>query len=133
MTEEEKAELKKLEESSGFIKHNHFHVVEVEKGKKTILEVELKEEALNPFGFAHGGLIFGLGDTAMGITARSTGRNAVTLTSSITYLKPTIGKKLRAEAEIIKAGKKTSYLRCNFYDENNNLTATMDGSYYYID
>ncbi len=133
MTEEERQELQKLEESSGFIKHNHFHVEEVEKEKKTVLSVELKEEALNPYGFAHGGLIFGLGDTAMGITARSTGRNAVTLNSTITYLRPTVGKTLKAEAEMIKNGKKTCYLRCNFYDEKNNLTAIMDASYYYTD
>ena len=82
MTEEE--QLKQLEESSGFIKHNHFHVVEVEKGKRTKLEVELTEDVLNPYGFAHGGLIFGLGDTAMGITAHSMGRSPVTLSSSIT-------------------------------------------------
>ncbi len=131
MTDEEA--IRQLEESSGFIKHNHFHVVEVDKGKQTILEVKLTEDALNPYGFAHGGLIFGLGDTAMGITARSTGRNAVTLNSNITYLRPTVGKTLKAEAEMIKNGKKTCYLRCNFYDEKNNLTAIMDASYYYTD
>jgi acyl-CoA thioesterase len=131
MTDEEA--IRQLEESSGFIKHNHFHVVEVDKGKQTILEVKLTEDALNPYGFAHGGLIFGLGDTAMGITVRSTGRNAVTLTSSITYLRPSLGNTLRAEAEMIKDGKHTSYLKCNFYDEEEKLTASMDASYYYTD
>lgn len=132
MTEEEKLELEKLESSSGFIKHNKFHVLEVEKGKSTTMEVDLTEDALNPYGFAHGGLIFGLGDTAMGITARSSGRNAVTLSSSISYLRPTVGSKLKAVAEIVKDGKQTCFLRCNFYDENEKLTATMDASYYYV-
>ena len=118
---------------SGYIKHNHHHIIEVEKGKKSVLEVELTEESLNPYGYAHGGLIFGLGDTAMGILARSTGKKAVTLNSSISYLRPTLGKKVTAVAELIKNGKKTCYLRCNFYDENEKLTATMDANYYYID
>ena len=94
---------------------------------------DIREESLNPYGFAHGGLIFGLGDTAMGILSRSSGRKAVTLNSTINYLRPVVGKILRAEAEMIKDGKKTCLLRCNFYDENNKLTATMDGNYCYID
>ena len=130
MTDEEL--LKETLEKKGFINHNHFEVVEVDKGKKVTMKVELTEESLNPYGFAHGGLIFGLGDTAMGVAARSTGRNAVTLSSSISYLKPSMGKVLKAEAEIIKSGKTTCYLRCNFYDEADALTATMDANYYYI-
>ena len=120
-------------EETGFINHNHFHIIEVVKEKSATLQADLTEESLNPYGFAHGGLIFGLGDTAMGTVARSTGRNAVTLTSSITYLRPTKGKTLKAIAEMIKNGKQTCYLRCNFYDEKEKQTATMDASYYYID
>lgn len=124
--------LKQMEEKPGFFNHNNYHVVSIEKEKRVVLEANLTENSLNPYGFAHGGLIFGLGDTAMGIAARSFGRNAVTQNSSITYLRPSTGKKLRAEAEIIKAGKATCYLRCNFYDDDNKLTATMDASYFYI-
>ena len=130
MTDEEL--LDEMMEKNGFIKHNRFEVVEIEKGKKVTMKVELAEDSMNPYGFAHGGLIFGLGDTAMGVAARSTGRNAVTLSSNISYLKPSMGKVLRAEAEIVKSGKTTCYLRCNFYDEENALTATMDANYYYI-
>ncbi len=133
MTDEELELLKKLEEDPGYISYNHHHVESVEKGKKAVLTIELREESLNPYGFAHGGLIFGLGDTAMGILSRSSGRKAVTLNSTINYLRPVVGKILRAEAEMIKDGKKTCLLRCNFYDENNKLTATMDGNYCYID
>ena len=133
MTEEEKEQLKAMENSSGFIKLNKYHVLEIAKGEKTVMEADITEDSLNPFDFAHGGFIFGLGDTAMGVTARSTGRNAVTLNSNITYLRPTVGKKLKAVAELIKDGKKTCFLRCNFYDENEKLTATMEGNYYYID
>ena len=116
-----------------FIKHNHYQLIELEDGKKAIGEAELTEASLNPYGYAHGGFIFGLGDTAMGLVALSTGRNAVTLNGTINYLKPTIGKKLKVVAEMMKNGKKTCYLRCSFYDDNANLTATMDGNYYYID
>ena len=118
---------------SGFIEHNHFQIVEVQNGQKAILKVALVEETLNPYKFAHGGLIFSLGDTAMGVVARSTGKKAVTLNCSIHYLRPTVGNELTAIAEMIKDGKKTCYLRCNFYDDDNKLTATMDGNYFYVE
>lgn len=125
--------LKKMFTEEGFIKHNHYQMVEVEKGKKTIMKVDLEETTKNPYGVAHGGLIFGLGDTAMGVVARSTGRSAVTLNANITYLKPGKGKTLKAVAEMIKDGKTTCYIRCNFYNEQETLIATMDSNYFYID
>ena len=129
MTDEEL--MRQFEEQDGFIKHNNIKVISFEKGKSAVLEAKLTKESLNPFGFAHGGIIFGLGDTAMGVAVISSGRNAVTLTSSITYLKPSKGSTLRAEAEMVKDGKQVCYLKCNFYDENDILTASMDASYYY--
>ena len=116
-----------------FIQNNHYQLIELEDGIKAVGEAELRDESLNPYGYAHGGFIFGLGDTAMGLVAKSTGKTPVTLNSSITYLKPTKGKKLKVVAEMIKDGKKTCFLRCNFYNEKEQLTATMDGNYYYID
>ncbi len=131
MTDLEKA--KELEKNDGFIKYNNYHVIEAERGVKVVMEADLTKEALNPYGFAHGGLIFGLGDTAMGILSKSTDKNAVTLSSTINYLRPTVGTKVKAVAEIVKDGKKTCYLKCNFYDDKERLTAIMDANYYYIE
>ena len=68
----------------------------------------------------------------MGIAAASTGRTAVTLSATINYLKPSTGKYLIAEAEIIRSGKTTCYLRTNIYNDKENLVATMDSNYYYV-
>ena len=126
-------EIEKLFDKPGFYRHNGFHVVDIALGESAILKADITEESLNPYGIVHGGLIFGLGDTAMGIVAKSTGRSAVTLSSNISYLKPSTGEYLIAKASMIKNGKTTCFLRCDFYDEKDQLTATMDGSYYYID
>jgi len=117
----------------GFIFHNHYELVESDNKEKAILKVKLSEEGINPYGVAHGGLIFGLGDTAMGLVAMNTGRSAVTLNSTINYLKPAIGEYLFAKAELIKNGKTTCYLRCDLYNDKDVLVATMDGNYYFID
>ena len=39
-----------------------------------IIEAALTEEAMNPYGIAHGGFIFGLGDVAMGVLAIKKGK-----------------------------------------------------------
>ena len=116
----------------GFINHNNYELVE-SNDKTATLKVNLGEDALNPYGVAHGGLIFGLGDTAMGVVAYNTGKKGVTLSSTINYLKPATGEYLIAKAEMIKDGKNTSYLRTNIYNDKDILVATMDGNYYYID
>lgn len=122
-----------LEDTPGFYKHNNFHLVSEKRGEEVELKVELTENSLNPYGYAHGGLIFGLGDNAMGIIARGTGRYAVTLNANITYLKPATGKYLIAKAKIIKNGKSTSFLRCDIYNDKEILVASMDANYFYID
>lgn len=129
---DDEKELKKLA-VSGFIKHNNINIVNINKDNLcATLKADLDENSLNPYGIAHGGLIFGLGDTAMGVTAKLTGKSAVTLSSNISYLKPAKGAFLIAKAEMIKNGKQTCYLRCNIYDEKEVLVSTMDANYFYI-
>ena len=124
-----KEELIKNMENSSFIKNNNYKVIE---GKKAILKGIITETSNNPYNIAHGGFIFGLGDTAMGVAASSTGKNAVTLSATINYLKPSTGKYLIAEAEVIKSGKTICYLQTNIYNDNEELVATMDSNYCYV-
>jgi acyl-CoA thioesterase len=123
--------LEKMENTDGFFKHNNYHIVKA-KSNDIIISVDITENSMNPYGIVHGAIIFGLGDTVMGMVARETGRNAVTLTSSVTYLHPGKGKVLYAEGKMIKNGKSTCFLRANIYNENKELIATMDSSYFYI-
>ena len=125
-------ELIKNMEESGFIKNNNITVVEIKEGKHATLKAIITEESINPYGFAHGGFIFGLGDTAMGVAASSTKRQAVTLSSTINYLKPSKGSYLIAIAKVIKEGRKTSYLRTDIFNDKEELVATMDGNYFYM-
>lgn len=130
----EKQEIKELlEKETGFFKHNNFQFIDCIEGKSAELKVILNDNSYNPYKIAHGGLLFGLGDHAMGIVASSTGRNVVTLNSTINYLKPAKGKYLIAKAEMIKNGKNTCFLRCNIYNDKEEVVTTMDGNYYYID
>ena len=127
---EKEKKLKEIEEN-GFFYHNHYHIIEVSE-KKAILCADLTETAMNPYNYAHGGFIFGLGDMTMGLAVSTTGRNGVTLNSNINFLKPGKGKKITAKGEIVKNGKNICYAKATIYDEQENIIATMDANYYYM-
>lgn len=116
----------------GFFHHNHYEVVEI-KQNSVILKANITEEALNPYGMAHGGFLFGLGDTAMGMLVKMSGITGVTLNSTINFLKPGRGEYIIAKGEMVKQGKKICYLKASIYDDKEQLIATMDANYYGID
>jgi acyl-CoA thioesterase len=134
MTNEQMLELAKktINETPGFIKHNNFKVEEV-TSEYCKMSVEPTEDAVNPNGTAHGGLMFGLADTTMGVLARTTGRNIVTINAQIDYLKPGKGFKITCIAEPLKVGKTTAVYRANIYNEEDILISTVTGTFFFLD
>ena len=126
-------EIKKyIEDKNGFIKHNNMHLLKLEDNYAKMY-ANVDENSLNPSGIVHGGLIFGLADSVMGMAARTSGRNIVTVNSQVDYLKPGKGKKIIAEAKPIKLGKTLAVFKANIYNDSNELIATSTGTYYYLD
>lgn len=134
MTQEEMLELarKTINETPGFIKHNNMQVLELSQ-ERSKMKVDLTENSLNPNGVAHGGLLFGLADTTMGLLARTTGRNVTTINAQIDYLKPGKGKVITCMAEPLKIGKTTAVLRANIYNEEETLISTVTGTFFFLD
>lgn len=134
MTQEEMLELarKTIEEMPGFIKHNNYKVEEI-TNEYTKMSVTLTEDSMNPNGVAHGGLLFGLADTTMGLLARTTGRNVTTINAQIDYLRPGKGNKITCIAEPLKIGKTTAVLRANLYNEEETLISTVTGTFFFLD
>ena len=134
MTNEQMLELAKktINETPGFIKHNNFKVEEV-TNEYCKMSVELTENSVNPNGIAHGGLLFGLADTTMGLLARTTGRNIVTINAQIDYLKPGKGSQITCIAEPLKVGKTTAVYRANIYNEEKTLVSTVTGTFFFLD
>lgn len=121
-----------IEVNDGFIKYNDIHVDELDECYAKMY-ANISKNSLNPNGTAHGGLIFGLADTVMGVALRTTGRNIVTINSQIDYIKPGKGQKLIATTEKIKVGKTTAVMRCSIVDENDTLVAVATGTYFFLD
>lgn len=113
MTKEELMEY--LNGRSPFNVHNGLRVVELEDDI-CVVEGELVPEALNPWGMAHGGLIYSACDVAAGVLA-SRGGGCVTQSGSMYYLRPCTGKTMRAEGRIVKAGRTVTLVETNVYDD----------------
>ena len=116
----------------GFISYNNMEIEEV-SNKHCKMIVNLTEYSMNHNGTAHGGLIFGLADTTMGVLARTTGKNIVTINAQIDYLKTGKGSKLICIAEPLKIGKTTAVYRANIYNEEDTLISSVTGTYFFID
>ena len=128
LTEYAKEQLKLCK---GFIEANNYNIILV-KENYCELEGTITSTSTNHLNMAHGGYIFGLADTAAGIAAMTDGRKAVTISSSINYLKPSKGSKLLAIAKCIKNGKSISFFEVSIFDENNNLTSVANITYNYL-
>jgi acyl-CoA thioesterase len=115
----------------GFIEANNYEVIKVEPNYCE-LEGIITNTSTNHLNIVHGGYIFGLADTAAGIAAMTDGRNAVTINSSIIYLKPSKGNKLKAIAKCIKNGKNVAFFEVSVYDDNDVLTSIANIIYNYI-
>ena len=100
---------------------------------EVIIRADITENSMNPYGMAHGGFIFGLGDTLMGMLAATVNKKALTLNANISYLAPGTGKYLIAKGEIVKKGKTISLVRANIYNDQKKLISTMESTYYYFE
>lgn len=120
-----------VENTPGFIKHNNMHLEEIDDNYAKMY-VDITEDSLNPTNIAHGGLIFGLADSVMGMAARTNGSNVVTISSDINFLKPGKGKRLTAIAQALKVGKTTAVYRADIYTDQNVLCATSTATYFFL-
>ena len=126
MNELELREKKRMEEMPYF-RTNHFVVDEIHP-EGSVLHVDLGDEQKNPYGMAHGGLLYTLGDCVMGCTARCDGREYVTMDGQIHYLRSVKSGRITAKSRTIKRGKTTVVLEVEIYGEDERLLAYMTGT-----
>jgi len=78
---------------------------------RCLVSLHMKDELLNPQGFAHGGLLATLMDVAAGsagLFAHGEPRPMVTQSCSIHYLRPVSGPLVLAEGVCLKAGRRSA-------------------------
>ena len=96
------------------------------------LEMNVEEKHLNFLGIAHGGAIFSLADTALGLASNSYGKDAVALTVNINFTGAAqVSDKLRAEVEEENRTKRTVNYRVRILTGDDKLVATAMGISYF--
>lgn len=108
---------------SFFNKHNEISLIDIEDDY-CIVEGKLRDEAMNPWGMAHGGFVYSICDVAAGIMVNKQGNHCVTLSGNLQYLRPSVGKYLRAVAKPIKLGKTVATVRTDVYNDEGVHTAS---------
>lgn len=91
------------------------------------LYVDLVPELCNPYGIAHGGLLFTISDCCAGINARTDGRRYVTLDSSLHFLSSVTKGRITAESYVLRRGGRICVLRATTHDEDGNVLT--DGTF----
>lgn len=116
----------------GFNRHNGIRILEYGEDW-CVVEAELRDESMNPWEMAHGGFVYSLCDVAAGVASGGILRRVVTLSSSMYFMRPSTGTKLRAEGRIIKKGKTVIVAEASVFDDNNKETARGNFEYYVVE
>ena len=92
----------------------------------------LKDELKQQNGFAHGGVVGALADSALALAAGTVlGTNVVTSEYKINFVRPALGESLIARSSVVSAGKRQAVCSCSVYaikDGEESLVAVTQGT-----
>ncbi len=84
--------------------------------------IPFKEDLLNPFGSMHGGVLYSLADIVSGIAAQMSGSICVTLSGSLSFLRPAIDTEyIYCEAKALRDGEHTLVYNVEISDDKGTL------------
>jgi acyl-CoA thioesterase len=105
-------------------------IIKMEAGY-CLMKMKVRSEFLNGVGILHGGVVFGIADTAFAYASNSHNRMAVALDVSISY--PNAGyenDELTIEAKEIYLGDKTAIYQVTVSNQKNKLLGMFNGTVY---
>jgi acyl-CoA thioesterase len=103
-------------------------IIVVEDGYSKISMV-VRNEMVNGFGIAHGGIAFSFADSAFAFACNNRNNLSVALDTHITFTKAVnIGDTLIAEAKELHNGKSTGLYLINIYNQHEQLVAVFKGT-----
>lgn len=106
-------------------------IEDVESGH-AIARLKVDEDALNPNGTVHGGVLFTMVDTAMGkatMTSLEEGQLCASIEIQIRFLRPVSGGQLDADTTVVRRGRKVVHLESRIRDADGALVATGAGTF----
>ncbi len=103
-------------------------VLEIKEGYSKI-QMRVREEMVNGFGIAHGGIAFSLADSAFAFACNNRNNLSVALDTSINFTKAVqVGDTLTAEAKENHNGRSTGLYFITITNQNNEQVAHFKGT-----
>lgn len=99
---------------------------------RAVVTIVCDERHLNPHGTVHGAVVFALVDTGMGaatMTVLAEQSLCATIEIHTRFLAPVFRGALRAEIDVVKAGRRIVHLEAAVTDENDDKVALASGSF----
>ena len=104
--------------------------LKVEQGH-CILKMKVREEMVNGFGIAHGGIAFSFADSALAFASNAYGRLSVALDCSINFsVAVKVGDELTATANELSLTNKTGTYLIEITNQRNEKVAFFKGTVY---
>ena len=105
-------------------------VEQIEKGQ-CALSCLIRNEMLNGFSIAHGGISYSLADSTLAFAANSHGFQSFSIETSISHLKKVaVGDTLKSISKEIHRGNKTGLYHIEVYNQNKEMVSIMKGTVY---
>ncbi len=105
-------------------------ILEMETGY-CVAKMTVREEMTNGFKIAHGGITYGLSDSAFAFASNSQGRKAVSVETSISHIaKVDIGDVLTATAKEESLSNKIAVYNITVVNQNGEKVALFKGTVY---
>ena len=96
-----------------------------------ILRMRVREEMLNGFGIAHGGITYSLGDSCLAFAANAHGIRSVSVETSISHTKPVIaGDLLTARSSELSLTGRIGVYHITITNQRDETVALFKGTVY---
>lgn len=97
-----------------------------------ILSIKINDEMTNGFGIAHGGILYSLCDSALAFASNAWGRQAVSIETSISHLKPLKPGDVVTVTSVTKSiSGKLGHFEVLAHNQNNQLVGIFNGTVFY--
>jgi len=107
--------IERVEESAGFC----------------VLKMTVRQEMLNGFAVAHGGITYSLADSALAFAANAHGIQSMSIETSISHTKKVLeGDVLTAKTKEISLTKRVGIYQIDITNQNNEIVALFKGTVY---
>lgn len=126
-------ELLRLLLENPFDQQMNYRLLKAEEGVVVLETFADRNLYENSYHAIHGGFLYGLSDTYMGLACLSCGKLVSTMNLSIHYIRPTsLDSLVQGVAEVKHNGTRTMMTVCDFFDEEKRLLAHCEGTFFVL-